>query len=241
MILGLSNINVFKIFFDVVFEDTDTVEFRGNKNGVNISLLDKSHTCFFNVEYDADFFDDYEVDGVEVFSVFIDDLSKILKTASKSDYLTLSSDDTRVMAKFESNGNSRVFELVQPADFGDSPIPPNVDTTCEVILTFDEFGQSLKDLEILKTGSIHLVFKDKDLYIATETDASMNYQYTIHNTGSGEGDAHYTIDLLKKLLKFKGVDNRIMLNFGNTLPLCWVVEGVNVKMSGLIAPRIVED
>lgn len=241
MIVGIDDIGMFKVFFDVVFEECDTVELKCNPSAMELSLLDKSHTCFYSIRYDSSFFDLYDVDDVEIVSLFIEDVVKILKTASKNDYLTLSSDESRVVAKFEHENNTRVFELVQPADFGDSPTPPSIGTSCDVRFSIDDLNQSLKDFDIFKSGSCHLCCEDGLLSFTSKSDASMKYSHKIECEASGVGDAYYTVDYLKKLIKFKTIDKNIVFEFGDTLPLCWTVENQCVKVSGLIAPRIETD
>lgn len=241
MIIGVNNIDVFKIFFDVIYEDAETIEFKCSPNDIRISLLDKSHVCFYEATFDNTFFDLFDVDGVESILLYTDDLVKILKTANKKDYLTLSSDESRVVAKFEREGNSRVFELVQSADFMDSPVPPTIDCPCEISVSFDSLIQSLKDLDIMKTGTIHMVCNGENLLISSETDASMKYQNSISGEITGAANAHYTINFIKKLLKFKGINNEITLKYGDDMPLSWTVAGDGITINGLIAPRMVEE
>lgn len=240
MIVGVDDISIFKIFFDVIYEETEAVELACNTAGMKVSILDKSHTCFYEVFYDNSFFDLFDVDGAEVIVLDIDDLTKILKNTHKEDYLTLSSDDDRVVAKFEHDGNRRVFELVQLADFMESPVPPELTTTCTVELGLDDLSQSLKDFEVFKSGSCHMVVGD-EFTISSKSDASMRYNYTVDAEHEGTGDAYYTVDYLKNIVKFKKLDKNVTLMFGDTLPLKWVVKNNWVTVSGLIAPRIEED
>ena len=241
MIVGIDDISIFKIFFDVIMEECETVELVSNSMGMKVSLLDKGHTCFYEVFYENTFFDLFDVEGTEIMSLFIDDLYKILKTAGKNDYLTLSSDDTRVIAKFENGSNTRVFELTQSVDFTDSPTPPSLNNNCEVTLSIDDLSQSLKDLDIFKAGTIHFVCKDGNFTMATDTNADMKYNHVIEMETDGEGDSYYTSDYLKKLTKFKSIDKNVILQFGDTMPLSWSIKNDDVTVSGLIAPRIQED
>lgn len=241
MILGIDDISIFKIFFDVVYEDTDAVEFLCNAQGMKVSILDKSHTCFYQVFYEASFFDLFDVDGVEVVVLDIDDLVKILKKSHKDDYLTLSSDDERVVAKFEHDGNRRVFELVQVVDFTESPVPPSLNAPCEVTISIDELVQSLNDFDVFKTGSCHMVCSDTGLTLSSKADASMKYSHVIECETTGTGDAYYTTDYLKKITKFKKINREVSLMYGDTMPLKWEVKNAWVTVSGLIAPRIEED
>ena len=241
MIIGIDDISIFRIFFDIVFDECETVELILNPHGMKVSILDKGHTCFYEVFYSNAFFDMFDVDDVEVVSLFIDDLYKILKTAGKKEYLTLSSDGDKVVAKFESEKNSRIFELTQSENFDESPTPPLLNADCEVKVPIDNINQSLKDLDIFKAGNIHLVCDGEKLIMAASTDSSMNYNHIVEVEATGKGDSYYTNDYLKKLIKFKGIDKDILLKFGETMPLSWEIKSDTVTVSGLIAPRIQED
>lgn len=241
MILGIDDISIFKVFFDVVYEETDAVELACNSQGMKISVLDRSHTCFYEVFYDNTFFDLFDVDGAEVIVLDIDDLTKILKNTHKDDYLTLSSDDNRVVAKFEHDGNRRVFELIQYSDFGESPNPPSIPAECEVTISIDELNQSIKDLDIFKVGSCHMVCAEDKFVLGTKNDSSMNYNHIIEVDANGDGDSYYTVDYLKQIIKFKKINKEVILKFGNTIPLSWIVKNDSIRIQGLIAPRIEED
>ena len=240
MIIGIDDISLFKIFFDVIYEETDAVELACNTTGMKVSILDKSHTCFYEVFYDNSFFDLFDVDGAEVVILDIDDLVKILKNTHKDDYLTLSSDEDRVVAKFEHDGNRRVFELVQLSDFMESPVPPEIPATCTVELALDDLGQTLKDFDVFKSGSCHMVVGD-EFTLTSKADASMQYNHVVDTEFDGIGDAYYTVDYLKNIVKFKKIDKNVTLKFGDTLPLMWEVKNAWVAVKGLIAPRIEED
>ena len=240
MIVGINDVDSFKAFFDAVYEETESVELACNSIGMKVSVLDRSHTCFYEVFYDGSFFDLYDVDGAEVIVLDLDDFVKVLKNSHKDDYLTLSSDDERVVAKFEHEGSRRVFEMVQVSDFMESPVPPALNHNCTVSLSIDDFNQSLKELDVFKIGSCHLVCADDSFTIASKADASMRYNQVLDVDTDGVGDAYYTTDYLKQITKFKKIDKTVTLCFGNTLPLNWEVKNNYVTVRGLIAPRIEE-
>ena len=240
MIVGIDDVATFKAFFDVVYEETDSVELACNSVGMKVSVLDRSHTCFYEVFYDGSFFDLYDVDGAEVVVLDIDDFVKVLKNSHKDDYLTLSSDADRVVAKFEHDGSRRVFEMVQVSDFMESPVPPELNSQCTVHLNVDDLIQSLKDLDVFKCGSCHIVCND-EFTIASKPDASMKYNQVLDCDKDGNGDAYYTTDYLKQITRFKKIDKTVTLAFGDTMPLTWIVQNDDVTVKGLIAPRIEEE
>lgn len=239
MILGIENVDIFKVFFDVVYEYKETVELIANETGVKISLLDRSHTCFYEVFYNKDFFDVFEVDGAEVISVFIEDLYKIIKT-NKAEYLLISSDDNYVTMKFEKNGNSRIFEIVQTTEYVDTPQMPSLDVNTEFMMSVDAFNQTLTDAEILNSHSLRIVTNENNVVLGVDENAQAKYNHIVDVATDGTADSKYSLNFVKDLGKFKKVSNTIDINYDTDMPLCWSVIGDNISISGLIAPLLNE-
>lgn len=242
MILGIKDLKLFKLFFECVYDKTDDVVFNCTANEVSISLLNKAHTCYYNVKYDKEFFEVYDVDGVEVVAISIDDLYKILKTASNNDYLELSTDDYHIIAKFESEHDKRVFELVQSADYADTPEPLVVPTDTYAILRFDSLKQSLSDLDIFKVGQMQICVEDEILKFKTISDISnIVYENTVNALMiDGESSVKIDTEYLNSILIFKGLSNNIELAWSTDTPLLWKSSSMCVEVNGLIAPRIGE-
>ena len=236
MILGVSNIEIFRVFFDVVMEYRDTVELFANEVGVKVSILSNNHSCFYEVFYDKDFFDIFEVEGNEVVSLFIDDLHTILKSASKNECMTLSTDDNFVHLKFEKDGNRRVFELVQAQSFNDTPAMPSIDLNCCFDIDIANLERSFKDIELVKTNGVSMVKKGDDLILGTDETAQTNYSHTIKVYGEGDAVARYSVNYLNDLVKFKKISSEITIEFSDDMPFVWTCERDGVKVKGLIAP-----
>lgn len=241
MILGISNIEIFRVFFDVVMEYKDTVELFANEIGVKVSVLSNNHSCFYEVFYEKDFFDLYEVDGNEVVSLFIEDMYTILKSASKNETLTLSTDDNFVNLKFEKEGNSRVFELVQAQHFGDTPAMPSLELPCDFDVDVSVLERTFKDIDFIKTNGVRFVKKGDELVLGTDETAQTRYNHTIKVYGNGDAVAKYSVNYLNDLVKFKKVSSEISVEFGDDMPFVWTSESDGVKIKGLIAPLLGED
>lgn len=239
MILGLSNIKNFKAFFDVVLEYQDQVEIVANQTGVKISLLDNRRSGFYDVFYDKDFFSVFEVDGVEVATLFITDLNDILNTARKSETLIMESDDNFVTIKFEGDNGSRIFELVQAQNFTDNPPIPSIPMDCDFYLDVVDLDRTIKDMKIINDNGINIIYNGEEVVFSTTENAQTNYSHNIEVSGNGRAINKYSVTYLKDIPKFKEISSVVHLEFGgDNMPMKWTFEGSNMVVTGLIAPLI---
>ena len=82
------NIKQFNCFFDVV-SSTESIVLLFKPDGLYVNVLNKHHTCFYNVFYDNAFFGDYDViDPVEII-VDSDEFYRVLDSARKGESLSM--------------------------------------------------------------------------------------------------------------------------------------------------------
>lgn len=246
MLLEIDNFEQFKVFFDVVYDITDLVELQLFRDHMTCSILDKAHTRFMTVEYKKEFFSVYEVDDVESVTLFVEDLHKIIKSASKIDNVILETNENYLICKFESkNGNSRVFEFVLPAEYVESPQPPSIPLPVSFKLQLNDLKQGLKDLDIIVSNEIVFTSNDGLLSLTSGTEVSANYSSNINvNTGdTGSLSAKFSKEYIDQLLKFDKVNKTVEFKMGDDLPLLYTFEDdiMCVKVDGLIAPRLEVD
>lgn len=243
MILGINRIPEFKTFIDCVYEETDTIVFECSDYGVIVRVLGKSHTCFYTVEFEKDFFLEYGLDEpAEVVTVFVEDLYNILKTAGKNDYLELKSDKIHITAKFIGEHNTRVFEFVQPDFDTESSQPPVIDVNASAVVGFSDWKQSLSDLDIFKAGVMKIVFDENTLTFTTPDNSLVTYKNTITpDEIGGVAEAMFSVEFLKRILEFNKINDTFTVGFNTDAPLLWNVNGESIKVKGLIAPRLGEE
>lgn len=241
MKIGLSKIEEFRIFFDVVLEYRDTVELAFGNLGLKVSVLNRSHSSFYEVFYEKDFFDVYDVDGTEVLNVFIEDLYKILKTASKDEYLEFETSDELIKVIFEKDENTRNFELVQAQIFDEVPNKPNIPLECEFVTDMDVLSQTFKDIGVIKTNSVDFSVSERELVLQSTEQAMTKYAHKIYVEASDKASARYSIEYLKDIVKFKKISNVVEIKIGDDMPLIWNCVGENIIVNGLIAPLMGEE
>ena len=239
------DIEPFKAFFDLIFDSTDIIEFKLNEYGLNMSLLNNAHICFYEANFDKDFFNEYEVEGAESVLVHVDDFYKVLKNTVKSDVLSLETSDSFLICKFEHDGNRRVFELPLAEDYGDSPVPPSIDYDTSFQLDLSELKQPCVDLDkIVKTDRFKMVTGGNSLSIVAPADSQTRYVNTI--VVDGECKDHtcaVNLNYILQILKLSKINKVVEFKVGNDMPLTWSISSVDdtVLIKGLIAPVIEEE
>lgn len=245
MLLGIDNFEQFKVFFDVVYDITDLIELQAFQDHLTCSILDKAHTRFMSVEFKSEFFSVYEIDDVESVTLFAEDLHKIIKSSSKIDNVILETNENYLICKFESNnGNSRIFEFVLPAEYIESPNPPNLTLPVSFDLNLSDLKQGIKDLKIIGAGEIKFNVTNDLLTITAGTDTTSNYASTINITETGNSvSSRFSLEYLEQLLKFDKIRKVVKLQLGDDYPLLYEFNDdiMCVKVNGMIAPRLEVD
>jgi hypothetical protein len=245
----ISNIEQFKAFFDVVSDvASELVELQLFPDRMTCSILDRSKTRFYHVNFDDEFFDNYIIDDVTSIVVFVDDFVKLLKSTNKKDTLYLEINDPYLIGKVESeNGNSRIFEFVLPSDFVDSPAPPHIDLPAVFECEVGDLEQSVKDMDLIGSDLYRFIVNGNVLTLMPSEDISTKYANTIgielENPLSEVVSCAISLEYVEQMLKFKKINKTIKLKLGNDMPLFYVFEDIlmGVTISGMIAPRISEE
>lgn len=247
MNIVIDNIEQFKNFFDVVYdESSELIELQLHPDRMVCTILDKTKTRFFHVEYSATFFDVYDVDDMDSIIVFVEDLHNLLKSCNKKDTLYLEVNDPYLIAKVVSDvGNSRVFEFVLPSDFIESPVPPHAEFPSVLEVNVGDLKQSVKDISLIGsdlyifncTGDVLSITTDKD--IATKYANNIIVDFKKSDTVS----SGFTLEYIAQMLKFDKISKKVELKLGHDLPVWYSFEDniMGVKVSGMIAPRISEE
>lgn len=245
MDIGIDNIEQFRVFFDVVHETTAIVQFQIYVGKMVCSLLDKSHTNFFSVRFEKDFFYEYDVESDDMILLDADDLYKLLKSCRKTDKLFLEVYDSYLTAVVESeNGNRRVFEYVLiDMDYASPNFPPIVyDTEFEV--DTNDLKQSVTDLKLIGTNLYKMSVSGDCLSIFSGETARTKYSHQIDidpETPTKMLVSSYSVDFIERMLKFNKVNKVVEIEFGAGKPLSYLFKGDSMCIKGMIAPRIEEE
>ena len=243
MLLEITDIVPLKTFFDIIYDSSSIIELRLDQFKCKISLLNNSHVAFYDVEYSKDFFNTYQVDDIESVLIFVEDFYKILKSATKDDIMTLSTNESNLIITFENKSNRRVFEIPLGDDYGQSPTPPSIDYNGSIMVSLDDLKAPVHDLDkIIKTDRFKMILNENVLKIISPSDSMTQYSQEIEVESNINGNVIVNIDYISQLLKLNKVNKVVEFKIGNGIPLSWNITSPmeDVKMSGLIAP-IIED
>ena len=243
MRLEISDINSWKNFFDLIHDSTTIVELKLDQDKCGMSLLNNSHVCFYMIEYAKDFFDEYQVDGVESVLIFVNDFYNIIKSANNKDVLELSTTESMLKIVLEHDANRRVFEIPLADDYGDSPMPPSIRYEGAFTVPLKDLKQPCVDLDkIIKTDKFKMNVSDGVLSILSPDDSMTNYTQTMSIDSDLVANSTVNLNYILELQKLNKISDTVIFSIGDDLPLTWNMTSPDmfVKVSGLIAP-IIED
>lgn len=243
MLLEIYDIDCWKNFFDLIHDSASIIEMKLDQEKCSISLLNNSHVCFYTIEYDKEFFTEYDVDGAESIPIFVADFYNIIKTAKNGDRLELSSDDLNLKIVLEHDDNRRAFEIPLAEDYGVSPTPPNVPVDVEFEVYLKELKQPCTDLnKIIKTDRFKMNVSDEVLEIVSPDDAMTKYCQRIIIDNEGSASSIVNLGYVEDLTKLVKISDTVSFGLGNNIPLKWSMVSADdlVRVNGLIAP-IIED
>lgn len=243
MLLEIDDIDVWKSFFDLIYDSADIIELKLDQDKCTTSLLNNGHLCFYMVEYAKDFFTEYQVDDMESVLIFVADFYNIIETANKNDVLEISTTDYHLKIVLEHDNNRRVFEIPQAEDYGESPQPPTIPFSVEFEVLLKDLKQPCVDLDkIVKTDLFKMIASDDTLCIVNPNDSMTKYTQSISINSIGSASSTVNLSYVDELQKLKKISDVVKFGMGNDVPLTWSVISPDelVKVNGLIAP-ILED
>ena len=244
MLLKIYDIDSWKNFFDLIHDSTTVVELKLDQDKCSMSLLNNSHVCFYMAEYTREFFDEYQVDGVESVLLFVADFYNIIKTSNKNDTLEISSDEANLKIILEHDLNRRVFEIPLADDYGESPAPPNVPVNVTFDVDLKDLKQPCIDLDkIIKTDRFKMIVDDDNLSIISPSDSMTQYKQEIYIENEGSASSIVNLNYILDLQKLSKISGYVRFGVGNDMPLIWNITSPDecVKVEGLIAPIYEED
>lgn len=243
MLLEIYDIKSWKNFFDLIHDSTTVVEMKLDQEKCSMSLLNNSHICFYTIEYNKDFFTEYQVDDTESVLLFVADFYNIIKSANNKDRLELTTTDTSLKIVLEHDNSRRVFEIPLAEEYGDTPQPPNVPCEIEFNIPLSELKQPCTDLDkIIKTDRFKMILSDNQLNIVSPDDSMTKYNQLYEVDTKGDASSTVNLTYISDLQKLKDISDSVTFRIGNDLPLCWSMVSPDefIKVDGLIAP-ILED
>ncbi len=221
------------------------LEFHPDK--ITMRNMDPSHIAMLNLEWLKQSFDLYECDGEHIVTLRIDDLSNVMKRASKGEMLEMTLGEGNTLLIKVSNGFQREFVLhILESSHTALPVP-KVNFTAKIVMTTSGFKEALADIE---TVSDEITMKaDNGVFVMSGSSEYGNVKVTMTTatpdvkeiTVTEPSTASYSVEYLQKFVKAlsKSLDY-VTIEFGNRLPIKVQVDldDKGSKLEYYLAPRV---
>lgn len=244
MLLKICDVDSFKAFFDLIYDSTNIVELKLDQEACRMSLLNNSHVCFYECEYQSDFFVEYQVDNIESVLLFVADFYNIIKTAKSSDMIELSTNDYSLKIVIEHDSNRRVFNIPLAEDYDDTPTPPSLDYNGSFTVSVKDLKQPCVDLDkIIRTDRFKMITRQGELHIVSPNDSMTKYEQLIPIDADVTACSIVNLHYINDLQKLSKINNNVELFIGDNIPVSWQIvdcSGV-ITVKGLIAPIMEEE
>lgn len=214
---------------------------------ITMRNMDPSHIAMLNLEWLKQSFDVYECDGEHIVTLRIDDLSNVMKRASKGELIEMSLGEGNTLVIKVSDGFQREFVL-HILESSHTAVPvPKVNFSAKVVMTLKGFREALADIETvsdevsMKADGGALVLSGSSEYgnvKVTLTTATPDVKEITVNEASS---ASYSIEYLEKFIKsLSSTLDYITIEFGNRLPIRVraPLDDKGSKLEYYLAPRV---
>lgn len=229
----INDVDMFKSAFKKIDVLTDTLDFVcTNEEGIKCQLLDKSHIMFVKYHFSKEFFEEYELDNDDKFSIAADEFLKVLKKCKGNELILEFGEDLKIR-----NG-SKTFTLRLVENDAAIPDLPMLRYTYKVNVPITFWKESLSDCQLFETD-VHITTNEEGVIIS---DSGMMGEYSNIYYENGLDNTHSKFNIEKlDLLDSRKISDNITLKGGDDMPiLCEVENPIGVLMSWLLAPKIDE-
>lgn len=236
----LEDWKIFKKIFENTFKIVDEIVVKCDSDGLNFTGIDRGHICFFEGNISKELFDEYEIDGILLLCIDLNEFINVLKRGKSKDKLVFECNEEVYHIKFK-NKNNRTFTITQVDDLLDSKSPPSLDYSVEFECDFDSIKNSVEDAS-LYSNKLTFVCKEDSLNLSCEgTSGTYINECVLENTVDGVYSASYSVVWLLNIFNTKLGSSNLLIHMGDDFPMLIEMSVENCKMSYLLAPIMGED
>ena len=150
-----------KVILSTISTLVDEATFEATVEGISFRGMDPSHVALIDIHWPNSTFERYECDDSVKFGVRIDELSKLIKRASKRDSIEVSMLEDGLLTIRTHNDYQREYKIRLIESSASSTPLPKLNFNSKVVLSATEFDKVLSDVEVVSE------------YISIETDAKL--------------------------------------------------------------------
>ena len=218
--------------------------FEATVEGVSFRGMDPSHVALIDISWPNSAFEKYSCDGDIKFGVRIDEFSKLIKRAEKSDGIEINiSDDSMLHVSVGKNKKYKMRLIESSAS--DTPLP-KISYDSKITLSSSRLDKILGDIDVvsdylsIKTTQKNVEFSGKgdagEATINLEKDTEDVEDISVSQESSGT----YSLEYLDPIVKaVGGTADSIICEFSSEKPLRIEFKVTNIgRIHFYLAPRV---
>ena len=218
--------------------------FEATVEGVSFRGMDPSHVALIDISWPNSAFEKYSCDGDIKFGVRIDEFSKLIKRAEKSDGIEINiSDDNMLHVSIGKNKKYKMRLIESSAS--DTPLP-KISYDSKITLSASRLDKILGDIDVvsdylsIKTTQKNVEFSGKgdagEATINLEKDTEDVEDISVSQESSGT----YSLEYLDPIVKaVGGTADSIICEFSTEKPLRIEFKVTNIgRIHFYLAPRV---
>jgi len=218
--------------------------FEATVEGVSFRGMDPSHVALIDISWPNSAFEKYSCDGDLKFGVRIDEFSKLIKRAEKSDSIEINiSDDSMLHVSIGKNKKYKMRLIESSAS--DTPLP-KISYDSKITLSSSRLDKILGDVDVvsdylsIKTTQKNVEFSGK----GDAGEATINLEKDMEDVEdisvSQESSGTYSLEYLDPIVKaVGGTADSIICEFSSEKPLRIEFKVTNIgRIHFYLAPRV---
>ena len=218
--------------------------FEATVEGVSFRGMDPSHVALIDISWPNSAFEKYSCDGDIKFGVRIDEFSKLIKRAEKSDGVEINiSDDCMLHLSIGKNKKNKMRLIESSAS--DTPLP-KISYDSKITLSSSRLDKILGDIDVvsdylsIKTTQKNVEFSGK----GDAGEATINLEKDMEDVEdisvSQESSGTYSLEYLDPIVKaVGGTADSIICEFSSEKPLRIEFKVTNIgRIHFYLAPRV---
>lgn len=243
----LNDAQVFRDSIDTISQIIDEATFKVGKDGIYLLASDRAVVAVVEFKLSPAAFQSYQCDGDTEISLNLNNLLTILRRAG-GDKVTLKLGEKSNRLEVLIEGSSRRSLFIPLIDLSSEELPQvgQLKFPASVLLKTDIVEDGVADAEIV-ADSVLLEASDSSFEMRAESESKKSELRVekgsegLVEIQSGGAKARYPIDYLKKFVKASKMSENAKISFGNDYPMKIELQGENIYLSMVVAPRVSED
>jgi len=218
--------------------------FEATVEGVSFRGMDPSHVALIDISWPNSAFEKYSCDGDIKFGVRIDEFSKLIKRAEKSEGIEINiSDDNMLRVSIGKNKKYKMRLIESSAS--DTPLP-KISYDSKIALSSARLDKILGDIDVvsdylsIKTTSKNVEFSGKGDAGEAIINLEKNEEELLDISVSQESSGTYSLEYLDPIVKaVGGTADSIICEFSTEKPLRIEFKVANIgRIHFYLAPRV---